>query len=173
MATVQIAETKSATHSVENAVSEMSAQVSAADLANSLLSAQSAVATNYVNLRAADSQVQLLTDTVVAYSRTMTITENQYAAGTASRSDLEIARTQLRSAQAQLAGVGVQRAQFEHAIAVLTGHAPSELTVGRVQMSERGTGDRGTAVQGESEAGSRCIAAGRLRRRRVADRLSS
>jgi NodT family efflux transporter outer membrane factor (OMF) lipoprotein len=59
----------------------------------------------------------------------MTITENQYAAGTASRSDMEIARTQLRSAQAQLAGVGVQRAQFEHAIAVLTGHAPSELTI--------------------------------------------
>jgi NodT family efflux transporter outer membrane factor (OMF) lipoprotein len=105
------------------------AQVSAADLANSLLSAQAALAADYVNLRAADSQVQLLTDTVAAYSRTMTITENQYAAGTASRSDMEIARTQLRSAQAQLAGVGVQRAQFEHAIAVLTGHAPSELTI--------------------------------------------
>jgi NodT family efflux transporter outer membrane factor (OMF) lipoprotein len=105
------------------------AQVSAADLANSLLSAQAAVAADYVNLRTADSQVQLLTDTVAAYSRTMTITENQYAAGTASRSDMEIARTQLRSAQAQLAGVGVQRAQFEHAIAVLTGHAPSELTI--------------------------------------------
>ena len=63
------------------------------------------------------------------YRRSLEITRNQYAAGTAARADVLTADAQLQTTQAQLVGVGVQRAQYEHAIAVLTGHAPAELTI--------------------------------------------
>jgi NodT family efflux transporter outer membrane factor (OMF) lipoprotein len=105
------------------------AQVSAADLANAKLSAQATLATDYFDLRAEDSLARLLGETVDAYRRAMQITENQYHAGTSSSADLVTARAQLQSAEAQLVGVGVQRQQYEHAIAMLTGHAPSELTI--------------------------------------------
>jgi NodT family efflux transporter outer membrane factor (OMF) lipoprotein len=108
---------------------QAAAEVSAADLANATLAAQAQLATAYVNLRAADSLTQLLADTVAAYTQALRIAENQYNAGTASRSDVVVADAQLKTTQAQLVGVGVQRAQFEHAIAVLTGHAPAELTI--------------------------------------------
>jgi NodT family efflux transporter outer membrane factor (OMF) lipoprotein len=105
------------------------AQVSAADLANAKLSAQATLATDYFDLRAEDALQQLLQETVDAFQRALQIVENQYHAGTAASTDLVTARAQLQSAQAQLVGVGVQRQQFEHAIAMLTGHAPSELTI--------------------------------------------
>jgi NodT family efflux transporter outer membrane factor (OMF) lipoprotein len=105
------------------------AQVSAADLANARLSAQATLATDYFNLRAEDSLAQLLTDTVEAFRHAMQITENQYRAGTSSSIDYVTALALLQSTQAQLVAVGVQRQQFEHAIAVLTGHPPSELTL--------------------------------------------
>jgi NodT family efflux transporter outer membrane factor (OMF) lipoprotein len=105
------------------------AQVSAADLANAKLSAQATLATDYFNLRAEDSLAQLLTDTVEAYQRALHITENQYRAGTSSSIDYVTALALLQSTQAQLVAVGVQRQQFEHAIAVLTGHAPSDLAI--------------------------------------------
>ena len=72
---------------------------------------------------------QLLTDTVDAYRRALRITENQYRAGTSSSIDYVTALAQLQSTEAQLVAVGVQRQQFEHAIAVLTGHPPAELTI--------------------------------------------
>jgi NodT family efflux transporter outer membrane factor (OMF) lipoprotein len=105
------------------------AQVSAADLANATLSAQATLATDYFDLRAEDSLAQLLRGTVDAFRRALQIAENQYRAGTASSADVVTARAQLESTEAQLAGVGVQRQQFEHAIAMLTGHAPAELTL--------------------------------------------
>ncbi|HEX3574990.1 MAG TPA: efflux transporter outer membrane subunit [Rhodopila sp.] len=105
------------------------AQVSAADLANAQLSAQATLATDYFDLRAEDSLTQLLTETVAAYQRAMQITENQYRAGTTASIDYVTALAQLQSTQAQLVGVGVQRQQFEHAIAMLTGHAPAEITI--------------------------------------------
>ena len=105
------------------------AQVSAADLANATLSAQATLATDYFNLRASDSLEQLLRETTAAYRRALEIAENQYRAGTSSSSDVVTARAQLQSTEAQLAGVGVLRQQFEHAIAMLTGHAPAELTI--------------------------------------------
>ena len=105
------------------------AQVSAADLANAQLSAQATLATDYFDLRAEDSLTQLLTETVAAYQRAMQITQNQYRAGTTASIDYVTALAQLQSTQAQLVGVGVQRQQFEHAIAVLTGHAPAEITI--------------------------------------------
>jgi NodT family efflux transporter outer membrane factor (OMF) lipoprotein len=105
------------------------AQVSAADLANAKLSAQATLATDYFDLRAEDALTRLLRQTVDAYGRALQIAQNQYHAGTQSNIDVVTAQAQLQSAQAQLVGVGVQRQQFEHAIAVLTGHAPSELTI--------------------------------------------
>lgn len=105
------------------------AQVSAADLANAQLSAQGTLATDYFNLRAADSLRKLLEDTVAAYQRVLQITTNQYSAGTISRADVVTAQAQLQAVVAQLAGVGVQRTQFEHAIAMLTGHPPADLSI--------------------------------------------
>ena len=114
---------------------QAAAQVSAADLANATLSAQGTLATDYFDLRASDALIQLLTSTVVAYSRALRITENEDAAGTASRADVVTARAQLQTAQAQLVGVGVQRAQYEHAIAALTGHAPADLTIAPASLA--------------------------------------
>ncbi|MGH6811155.1 MAG: efflux transporter outer membrane subunit [Methylocella sp.] len=105
------------------------AQVSAADLANAKLSAQSLLATAYYNLRAADALQELLNETVVYYKKTLAITQNQYDAGTASLADVATARTQVLSTQSQAINVGVMRAQFEHAVAVLMGKTPAELTI--------------------------------------------
>jgi NodT family efflux transporter outer membrane factor (OMF) lipoprotein len=105
------------------------AQASAADIANARLSAQATLATDYFDLRAADSLQKLLDDTVKQYQHSLQITQNQYAAGTAAKSDVLTAQTLLQTTQAQAINVGVGRAQFEHAIAVLTGHPPAELTI--------------------------------------------
>ncbi len=112
---------------IESSVSN--AQVSAADLANAKLSTQATLATDYFDLRAEDSLTQLLTETVAAYQRALQITENQYRAGTTASTDYVTALAQLQTTQAQLIAVGVQRAQYEHAIAMLTGHAPAEITI--------------------------------------------
>ena len=93
------------------------------------LSAQATLASDYFDLRAEDALAQLLRDTVASYRRALQIVQNQYRAGTTASTDVVTAEAQLQSAQAQLVGVGVQRQQFEHAIAVLTGHAPAELTI--------------------------------------------
>ena len=105
------------------------AQVSAADLANATLSAQGALAVDYVDLRASDAAIVLFQQTVVADQRSLQITENQANAGVAAPSDVITARTQLDGAQAQLINAGAARAQYEHAIAVLVGHAPADLSV--------------------------------------------
>jgi NodT family efflux transporter outer membrane factor (OMF) lipoprotein len=105
------------------------ADVSAADLANATLSAQETLANDYFQLRGQDALTKLLSDTVKADTETLRITQNQYNAGTAAPSDVAQAETELASAQAQLIAAGVQRQQFEHAIAVLTGVPPSALTL--------------------------------------------
>jgi NodT family efflux transporter outer membrane factor (OMF) lipoprotein len=105
------------------------AQVSAADLANATLSEQGLLAADYVDLRASDALIALLKATVVADQQALQITINQYNAGTVPPSDVITARTQLEGAQAQLINAGVARAQFEHAIAVLLGRAPADLTI--------------------------------------------
>jgi NodT family efflux transporter outer membrane factor (OMF) lipoprotein len=105
------------------------AQVSAANLANAKLAAQATLATDYFDLRAEDSLTQLLIETVAAYRRALEITQNQYRAGTTASIDYVTALAQLQSTQAELIGVGVQRQQYEHAIAVLTGRAPAELSI--------------------------------------------
>jgi NodT family efflux transporter outer membrane factor (OMF) lipoprotein len=109
--------------------SKAAAQVGAADLANAQLSAQATLATDYFDLRAEDALQQLLEDTVANYRRALNITQNQYRAGTTASIDYLTALAQLQSTQAQLVAVGIQRQQYEHAIAVLTGHAPAELSL--------------------------------------------
>ncbi len=106
------------------------AQVSAADLANATLSAQATLAADYFELRYQDALGKLLTDTVAAYADALRITQNQYNAGVANPSDVASAQTQLDTTRALLVNVGVLRAEYEHAIAVLTGASPAELNVG-------------------------------------------
>ena len=110
--------------------SEASAQASVADLESAKLSAQAQLAEDYFLLRVQDAQIRLLNDTVDAYQRSLQLTRNQYAVGVAARADVAQAETQLKSTQAQALDGGIQRAQLEHAIAVLlavpTG-LPSEL----------------------------------------------
>ena len=105
------------------------AQVSAADLANARLAAQATLAADYFDLRAADGLEDLLTRSVAGYERTAQITADQYEFGTATRGDAMTARAQLEATRAQLIAVRQTRGQFEHAIAVLTGHFPSELAI--------------------------------------------
>jgi NodT family efflux transporter outer membrane factor (OMF) lipoprotein len=105
------------------------AQVSAADLANAKLSAQAMLATAYYNLQAADALQALLDRTVVYYKKTLAITKNQYAAGTASQGDVATAQTQVLTTESAAINVGVMRAQFEHSIAALMGKPPAELTI--------------------------------------------
>jgi len=113
---------------------QAAAQVSAADLASATLSARAELATDYVDLRASDSEILLLRQTVAAYQASLRITENQFNAGVAAQSDVITARTALEGAEADLTGAGEARAQYEHAIAVLTGHAPAELSIPAGQL---------------------------------------
>ncbi len=105
------------------------AQVSAADLANAELSEQGTLVADYFNLRAQDSLTKLLQDTAAAYRRALQITENEFDAGTVSQLDVATARAQLQSVVAELVGVGVLRAQYEHAIAILIGRPPAALSI--------------------------------------------
>lgn len=107
------------------------AQASAADLANATLSAQALLALAYFNLRAADLLETLLHETVKAYRRTLEITQNQYKAGTVSKADVATAQAQVLNTEASEINVGVTRAQFEHAIAVLIGKPPAELSISK------------------------------------------
>jgi len=109
--------------------SEAGAQASAANLATATLSAQAELAIDYLELRMADEQKRLLEASVAAYAKSLEITQNQYKAGIVVSSDVLQAKTQLESAQAQLIDVGVARAQFEHAIAVLIGRAPADFSI--------------------------------------------
>ena len=109
--------------------SEASAQASVADLESAKLSAQALLAEDYFLLRVQDAQIRLLNDTVEAYQRSLQLTRNQYAVGVAARADVAQAETQLKSTQAQAIDAEVQRAQLEHAIAVLLGKAPADFAV--------------------------------------------
>ncbi|THD64286.1 MAG: efflux transporter outer membrane subunit [Phenylobacterium sp.] len=113
--------------SIESAKS--TAQATGADLEAAKLSAQGELATDYFGLRSADEELNIDRATVVAYARSLTITQNRYTVGTTVRSDVYQAQTQLKNAESALAGVEQQRATFEHAIAVLTGAPPGDFTI--------------------------------------------
>jgi NodT family efflux transporter outer membrane factor (OMF) lipoprotein len=112
------------------------AQASAATLAYAKLSEQALLATAYFNLRTADSLHDLLDRTVKEYKKTFDIVQNQFKAGySVTAGDVATARAQVETAQAQEINVGVQRAQYEHAIAMLVGRPPAELAVGSHPLS--------------------------------------
>lgn len=108
---------------------QASAQASAADLAAARLAAQGELAANYIGLRLADAQLALLGETVEGYQRVLQITRNRVNAGVAPSSDLLQAQTQLANASADRLTVQRQRAQLEHAIAILLGKAPADFTL--------------------------------------------
>jgi len=106
-----------------------SAQASAGNLASARLSAQGALASDYLQLRMSDELTRLLDAVASFYTESLRITGNQYRAGTTDQSAVAQAEAQLESTQAQAIAVGVTRAQLEHAIAVLIGKPPAEFSI--------------------------------------------
>lgn len=105
------------------------AQATYADLANAKLLYQSELASDYFSMHGLDSDADLLTRTAASYTEYVTLTRNRFAGGIATDLDVAQAETLLYQTQSSLIDLGVQRAQFEHAIAVLMGKPPSELTI--------------------------------------------
>ena len=105
------------------------AQASAGDLQSARLSAQAELAQDYLQLRTLDAQKELLEATITGYRKFLEVTRNRYASGVAARSDVLQAETQLLSTQAQSVDLGVQRAQLEHAVALLIGRPPADFAI--------------------------------------------
>ncbi|MGA8145100.1 MAG: efflux transporter outer membrane subunit [Candidatus Acidiferrales bacterium] len=105
------------------------AQASAADLENVRLTVQSEVAVDYFSLRTQDALQQLLDSTVLAYQESLKLTQALYETGIDSDEAVAQAETLLETTRAQATGVGIARAQFEHAIAVLVGKPASEFSI--------------------------------------------
>ena len=105
------------------------AQASAADLAVVNLSMHSTLAVDYFAARTLDTEQKLLEDTVTQYQRAYQLNEDLYQGGLASEVEVEQAKTILQTTRAQLMDVGVARAQYEHAVAVLVGKAPEDFTL--------------------------------------------
>ncbi|WP_263379772.1 efflux transporter outer membrane subunit [Granulicella paludicola] len=104
-------------------------QASAADRENILLSLQATLAMDYFELRTADRLQRLLNDTVKQYQDAVRITTNRFNGGIAPKSDVTQAETQLDAARVRATDVAVQRANYEHAIAVLIGKPPAMLDI--------------------------------------------
>jgi NodT family efflux transporter outer membrane factor (OMF) lipoprotein len=120
------------------------AQASAADLANVKLSEQAMLATAYFNMRAMDALHDLLTRTIAEYKKTYDVVNNQYKAGYGpstgttggiTQGDVAAAMAQILTTQGQLLNADMQRAQYEHAVAMLTGRPPAELTIAHFPLS--------------------------------------
>jgi len=105
------------------------AQRADADLENARLSLHAELAMDYFNLRGADAQEQLLDNTIKVFTDALKLTQDRYDGGVAPMSDVAQARTQLDQAIVQRTDVDAIRTQNEHAIAVLIGKAPAELTI--------------------------------------------
>jgi len=114
------------------------AQASAADLETTRLSLHAELAIDYFNLRSADAQRKLLDETVGAFRDALQLTEDRYNGGAAPLSDVTQARTQLQTAQVQATDVDIMRANYEHAIAILIGKPPAQLTLPRNPVTVAG-----------------------------------
>ena len=105
------------------------AQATAADLAVVNLTMHATLAVDYFAARTLDAEEKLLRDTVTQYQQAFQLNEDRYEGGLGSEVEVEQARTILQTTQAQLVDVGVARAQYEHAVAVLVGKAPADFTL--------------------------------------------
>jgi NodT family efflux transporter outer membrane factor (OMF) lipoprotein len=105
------------------------AQASAADLATVNLSMHADLAVDYFAARSLDAEEQLLNSTVKAYQQAFDLTESRFQGGIASEVEVEQARTILKTTQAEAVDVGVARAQYEHAVAILIGKPPAEFSL--------------------------------------------
>jgi NodT family efflux transporter outer membrane factor (OMF) lipoprotein len=112
------------------------AQASDADLESVRLSLHAELAIDYFGLRAADAQEKLLDDTVKAYQSALQLTQDRFEGGAAPQSDVAEARTQLDQARVQRTDLEVQRTQYEHAISVLIGKPPAELTLPPIPLEQ-------------------------------------
>ena len=108
---------------------EANVAASERDFRAAKLSAQATLVQVYLQLRINDAQRRLLDETTKAYRRSLEITRNRFEAGVAGRVDVAQAETQLRTTEAQAIDLGIQRAQYEHAIALLLGKAPADLSI--------------------------------------------
>ncbi len=105
------------------------AQATAADLQNVRLSVEAELAFDYYQLRSLDSEKRLLDSTIVAFQQQLELTRVRFQTGIASDEDVAQAETQLETTQAQATDLGIQRAQLEHAIAILTGQPPASFSI--------------------------------------------
>ena len=105
------------------------AQASAADLATINLSMHADLALDYFQARSLDAEEQLLNSTVTEYEQALELNENRFQGGIASEVEVEQAKTQLQTTRAVAIDVGVLRAQYEHAVAILIGKPPAEFTL--------------------------------------------
>ncbi|MCQ8105782.1 efflux transporter outer membrane subunit [Methylomonas sp. SURF-2] len=112
-----------------------SAQASAATLHALILSSQAALADSYFQMKVLDAQKALLEETLAAFGKNVEITQNRYDAGVVSKADVAQAQTQLETARAQAIDLGVQRARLEHAIAVLIGKTPAEVSLPALELA--------------------------------------
>jgi NodT family efflux transporter outer membrane factor (OMF) lipoprotein len=113
------------------------AQATAADYETAKLSLEAELAVDYFELRSADAQKQLLDGTVKAYADNLQLTTNRFKKGVAPRSDVAQAQTQLDTTFVQDTDVTVQRAQFEHAIAILIGKPPAEFSLAAAPLNNQ------------------------------------
>lgn len=111
------------------AAAHLEAQATAADLATISLSLHAELALDYTELRSADAQQRLLDDTVKAYAAALRLTQDRLQGGYAPASDVAQAQTQLDTTRVQDTDIGVMRAQYEHAIAVLIGRPPAAFSL--------------------------------------------
>ena len=105
------------------------AQASAADLATVNLSMHADLAVDYFQARSLDAEEQLLNTTVKEYQQYLELTQNRFQGGVTSEVEVEQAMTQLQTTQAEAIDVGVARAQYEHAVAILIGKPPAEFSL--------------------------------------------
>jgi NodT family efflux transporter outer membrane factor (OMF) lipoprotein len=108
---------------------QYAAQVSAADLENERLSEQASLAQYFFAIRGQDQLQKIFDDTVGADQKAYDLTRGLYETGIDDEISVVEAETTLRSAQAGATNVGIARAQYEHAIAMLVGKSASDFSI--------------------------------------------